>query len=96
MGVHLVWEWWSLTFDLPLVHYNSPNAVACTATSILSATPPPPNHPPPKSPMRPLNVATLLPSMDTAKPRKLPEENHKDILALVVCRLLLFAFIVRS
>ena len=39
--VQQVWEWWFLTFDLPLLHYNSPHSAACTAASILSTTPQP-------------------------------------------------------
>ena len=34
-----VWEWWFLTFDMPLLHYNTPHTVACTAASLLSTTP---------------------------------------------------------
>ena len=39
MVVQQVWEWWFLTFDLPLLHYNTPHTAACTAASILSTTP---------------------------------------------------------
>ena len=39
MVVPHVWEWWFLTFDLPLLHYNTPHTAACTAASILSTTP---------------------------------------------------------
>ena len=34
-----VWEWWFLTFDLPLLHYNTTHNAACTAASLLSTTP---------------------------------------------------------
>ena len=39
MVVQQVWEWWFLTFDLPLLHYNTPHTAACTAASLLSPTP---------------------------------------------------------
>ena len=39
MVVQLVWERWFLTFDLPLLHYNTPHTAACTAASLLSTTP---------------------------------------------------------
>ena len=39
MVVQQVWEWWFLTFDLPLLHYNTPHTAACTAASLLSTTP---------------------------------------------------------
>ena len=39
MVVQQVWKWWFLTFDLPLLHYNTPHAAACTAASLLSTTP---------------------------------------------------------
>ena len=38
MVVQQVWEWWFLTFDLPLLHYNTPHTAACTAASLLSTT----------------------------------------------------------
>ena len=31
MVIQQVWEWWFLTFDLPLLHYNTPHTAACTA-----------------------------------------------------------------
>ena len=34
-----VWEWWFLTFDPPLLHYNTPLTAARTAPSLLSTTP---------------------------------------------------------
>ena len=37
--VQQVWEWWFLTFDVPLLHYNTPHTAACTAASILSTAP---------------------------------------------------------
>ena len=37
--VQQVWEWWFLTFDLPLLHYNTPHTAVCTAASLLSSTP---------------------------------------------------------
>ena len=47
MVVQQVWEWWFLTFDLPLLHYNTPHTSACTAASLLSTTPQAPtNHAP--------------------------------------------------
>ena len=47
MVVQQVWEWWFLTFDLPLLHYNTPHTAACTAASYMSTTPhPPPTHAP--------------------------------------------------
>ena len=39
MVVQQVWDWWFLTFDLPLLHYNTPHTEACTAASLLSTTP---------------------------------------------------------
>ena len=39
MVVQQVWEWWFLTFDLPLLHYNTPDTEACTAASLLSTGP---------------------------------------------------------
>ena len=39
MVVQQVWQWWLLTFDLPLLHYNTPRNAACTAASLLSTTP---------------------------------------------------------
>ena len=39
MVVQQVWEWWFLTFDLLLLHYNTPHTAACTAASLLSTTP---------------------------------------------------------
>ena len=39
MVVQQVWEWWFLTFDLPLLHYNTPHTAACTAASLRSTTP---------------------------------------------------------
>ena len=39
MVVPQVWEWWFLTFDLPLLHYNTPHTAVCTAASLLSTTP---------------------------------------------------------
>ena len=39
MVVQQIWEWWFLTFDLPLLHYNTPHTAACTAASLLSTTP---------------------------------------------------------
>ena len=39
MVVQRVLEWWFLTFDLPLLPYNTPHAAACTAASLLSTTP---------------------------------------------------------
>ena len=38
MVVQQVWEWWFLTFDLPLLHYNTPHTAACAAASFLSTT----------------------------------------------------------
>ena len=38
MVVQQVWEWWLLTFPPPLLHYNTRDTAACTATSILSTT----------------------------------------------------------
>ena len=35
MVVQQVWEWWFLTFDLLLLHYNTPH----TAATLLSTTP---------------------------------------------------------
>ena len=37
--VQQVWEWVFLTFDVPLLHYNTPHTAACTAASLLSTTP---------------------------------------------------------
>ena len=42
MVVQQVWEWWFLTFDLSLLHYNTPHTAACTSASLLSTTPPTP------------------------------------------------------
>ena len=47
--VQQVWEWWFLTFDLPLWHYNTPHTAACTPASILSTTPQPPSTRPPSA-----------------------------------------------
>ena len=47
MVVQQVWEWWFLTFDLPLLHYNTPQTAACTAASLLSTTPQ--RSPPPRA-----------------------------------------------
>ena len=47
MVVQQVREWWFLTFDVPLLHYNTPHTAACTAASLLSTTPhTPPTHAP--------------------------------------------------
>ena len=43
MVVQQVWEWWFLTFDLLLLHENTPHTAACTAAVILSTTPQPPS-----------------------------------------------------
>ena len=43
MVVQQVWERWFLTLHLPLLHYNTPHTVACTAASIRSTTPQPPS-----------------------------------------------------
>ena len=43
MVVRQIWEWWVLTFDLPLLHYHTPHTAACTAASILSTTTQPPS-----------------------------------------------------
>ena len=39
MVVRQVWEWWILTFDLLLLHYDTPHTAACTDASLLSTTP---------------------------------------------------------
>ena len=39
MVIQQDWEWWFLTFDMPLLHYNTPHTAACTAASLLSTTP---------------------------------------------------------
>ena len=39
MVVQQVWKWWFLTFNLPLLHYNTPHTAACTAASLVSTTP---------------------------------------------------------
>ena len=39
MVLQEVSEWCFLTFDLPLLHYNTPHTAACTAASPLSTTP---------------------------------------------------------
>ena len=39
MVVQQVWEWWFLTFDQPLLQYNTSHTAACTAASLLSTTP---------------------------------------------------------
>ena len=47
MVAQQVGEWCFLTFDLPLLHYNTPHTAACTAASLLSTTPhAPPTHVP--------------------------------------------------
>ena len=76
MVVQQVWEWWFLTFDLPLLHYNTPHIAACTAASLLSNTP---KHPPPTRPLQP-SFITLRASMDAAELRKLREESHRATL----------------
>ena len=40
--VRQFWEWWSVTFDLPLWHYNIANTAACTTASSLNTG----GHPP--------------------------------------------------
>ena len=72
MVVKQLWEWWFLTFDLRLMHYNTPDTAACTAVSILSTTP---DHPPPKRPLR-ASFITLCPCMDAAELRKPMEDSH--------------------
>ena len=96
MVLQQVWEWWFLTFDLPLLHYKTPHTAACTAASLLSTIP---KHPPPKRPLLP-SFITLRPSMEGGELRKLLEESQKATLALVVCCLsavvcVLIAFIIR-
>ena len=49
MVVQQVWEWWVLTFDLPLLHYNTPHTAACTAASLVSTTPQAPSTQAPSS-----------------------------------------------
>ena len=82
MVVQQVWECWFLTFDLPLLHYNTPHTAACTAASLLSPTPQAPSTHAPSA-----THVTLRRSMDAAELRKLLEESQKATLALVVCRL---------
>ena len=36
--VRHLWEWWFLTFELPLLRYNTPYIAACKADSMLSTT----------------------------------------------------------
>ena len=36
-----VWEWWFVTFDMPLLHDDTPHTAARTAASLLSPPPPP-------------------------------------------------------
>ena len=81
MVVQQVWEWSFLTFELPLLHYNTPHTAACTAASFLSTTP---KHPPPTRPLRPSSLI-LRQSMDAAEMRKLLEKSQRATLALVVC-----------
>ena len=50
MVVQHVWEWWFLTFDLPLLHYETPHTAACTATSLLDSTPQAPSTHAPSAP----------------------------------------------
>ena len=79
--VQQVWEWWFLTFELPLLQYNTPHTAVCTAASLLSTTP---KHPPPRRPLRP-SFITLRQSMDAPELRKLLEEGQKPTPALMVC-----------
>ena len=46
MVVQQVWEWWFLTFDLPLLHYNTPHAAACTASLLSTTSQAPTTHAP--------------------------------------------------
>ena len=39
MVVQQVWKWWFLTFDSPVLHYNTPHTAACTTASLLSTNP---------------------------------------------------------
>ena len=39
MVVQQVWEWLFQTFDLPLLHYNTPHTAVCTAAALLSTSP---------------------------------------------------------
>ena len=76
-----VFEWWFLTFDLPLLHYNTPHTAACTAAPVLSTTRQAPTlHAPPAT-----QLSYSSPYMDTAEMRKLLEESQRATLALVVC-----------
>ena len=88
-----IWECSLLSFDLPLLHYNTPHTATCTATATLSTTR---NHCPPKRPLWPLTFISLSPSMDTGERRKVLDENHKATLALMVWRIFLLAFILHS
>ena len=81
MVVQQVWEWWFVTFDLALLHYNTPHTAACTAASLLSTTP--------RAPSTHAPSATQLyyssPIHGRRRPRKPLEESQKATLAMVVC-----------
>ena len=81
MVLEQVWECWFLTFELPLLHYNTPHTAACTAASLLSTGPQAPSTHAPSVP----SFITPRPSMGAAGLRKLLEESQKATLALVVC-----------
>ena len=94
MVVQQVWEWWFLTFDLPL-HYNTPHTAACTAASLLTT---------PQAPSTQVPSATQLyyssPIHGRRRLKKLLQESQKATLALVVCCLSIvvrvhIAFIIR-
>ena len=70
MVVQLVWEWWFLTFDQPLLHYNTPHTATCTAASLLSTTPQAPS--------------TQAPSTTQLYYFSRLEQSQKATLALVV------------
>ena len=81
MVVHQVWEWWFLTFDLSLLHYNTPHTAACTAASLLSTSP----HAPPTHAPSMTQLSYSSPIHGAAEMRKLLEESQRATLARVVC-----------
>ena len=81
MVVQQVWEWWFLTFPMPLLHYNTPQTAACTTASLLSTTPQAPSTQAPS--------ATQLYYCSPIHARRRGEEaargESKATVALVAC-----------
>ena len=54
MVVRQAWEWCFLTFDVPPLHYNTPQTAVCTAASLLRTTPQVPSTQAPTTTQLPL------------------------------------------